>query len=666
MCRTPKGKDYSLADGPSSLELSLEVDTKNQENKRSGQISPNSLRNQKENGQHKVKSGQSSPVNNNKTSQGSSPVSRRPGSRSSNNSPYVLTSGQSSPNNRLSPVTPNNSVHNNQDQIILYGSNSGPSSPNAQSGQSSPRGQRSRSGQNSPQEQLAGQAFPANRGQSSPVEARAISANRNGNKSRKDVLYISDGDGAIGGCREEDLKERKINKLRKKLSTQDIIWLTACESVVNGDIGGIEKYLTSGGDPARQLTRDELLILDRPSAFEIGHTLVHLALRFRRDDMVAVLLTATDIASKGFKRLPSYTCPDLSSDIRREISMMVRQRKGSFPCFFLTECATFSLPAEIEDLPRHIHDQLMEEMMDGDVDKELTEDLIINWSLELSEKLGSRLYALWNRTAGDCLLDSVLQATWGILDIDNTLRKVLADSLREGAMSFYPKWKEYETMQAHLLNFTLDENQCAKDWKLLLTHASQPGASLEQLHIFALAHILRRPIIVYGVKVVKSFRGESIDFARFEGVYLPLLWERSFCCKIPIALGYTRGHFSALVPMEIDTDIPIGAGAHIDNAVDEQINYLPLVDHEGAFLPIHFVTGSELGQDETILRRWLDCFVTQDGLFVAIQKIGKRPPHVKQMMEVWLDHYRHLGHFSDDPAQVDAQQFSSDGDSDQD
>jgi len=37
------------------------------------------------------------------------------------------------------------------------------------------------------------------------------------------------------------------------------------------------------------------------------------------------------------------------------------------------------------------------------------------------------------------------------------------------------------------------------------------------MHIFALAHILRRPIVVYGVKVVKSFRGESIDFARFEG-----------------------------------------------------------------------------------------------------------------------------------------------------
>ena len=63
---------------------------------------------------------------------------------------------------------------------------------------------------------------------------------------------------------------------------------------------------------------------------------------------------------------------------------------------------------------------------------ELSENLIVNWSIEITEKLGSRLFALWNRTAGDCLLDSVLQATWGILDIDNTLRRALHDSLLEG------------------------------------------------------------------------------------------------------------------------------------------------------------------------------------------------------------------------------------------
>ena len=55
--------------------------------------------------------------------------------------------------------------------------------------------------------------------------------------------------------------------------------------------------------------------------------------------------------------------------------------------------------------------------------------------MELTTRLGSRLYALWNRTAGDCLLDSVLQATWGVMDRDNTLRRALADSLSEGAIA---------------------------------------------------------------------------------------------------------------------------------------------------------------------------------------------------------------------------------------
>lgn len=57
----------------------------------------------------------------------------------------------------------------------------------------------------------------------------------------------------------------------------------------------------------------------------------------------------------------------------------------------------------------------------------------INWSEELCESLGSRLFALWNRTAGDCLLDSVLQATWGVFDAENSLRQALSDSLSDAA-----------------------------------------------------------------------------------------------------------------------------------------------------------------------------------------------------------------------------------------
>jgi ubiquitin thioesterase ZRANB1 len=72
--------------------------------------------------------------------------------------------------------------------------------------------------------------------------------------------------------------------------------------------------------------------------------------------------------------------------------------------------------------------------------------------------------------------------------------------------------------------------------------ASQPGAALEQTHILCLAHVLRRPIIVYGIKYVKSWRGENLGYAKFEGVYLPLLWDPSFCYR------YHRSHMSVTDP----------------------------------------------------------------------------------------------------------------------
>ena len=37
-----------------------------------------------------------------------------------------------------------------------------------------------------------------------------------------------------------------------------------------------------------------------------------------------------------------------------------------------------------------------------------------------------------------------------------------------------------------------------QEWAGLLSLASQQGESLEQLHVFCLAHVLRRPIIIYG------------------------------------------------------------------------------------------------------------------------------------------------------------------------
>ncbi|XP_077619080.1 ubiquitin thioesterase ZRANB1 isoform X2 [Crocuta crocuta] len=401
--------------------------------------------------------------------------------------------------------------------------------------------------------------------------------------------------GAVGSKEELEVDFKKLKQIKNRMKKTDWLFLNACVGVVEGDLAAIEAYKSSGGDIARQLTADEVRLLNRPSAFDVGYTLVHLAIRFQRQDMLAILLT--EVSQEAAKCIPAMVCPELTEQIRREIAASLHQRKGDFACYFLTDLVTFTLPADIEDLPPTVQEKVFDEVLDRDVQKELEEESpIINWSLELATRLDSRLYALWNRTAGDCLLDSVLQATWGIYDKDSVLRKALHDSLHDCSHWFYTRWKDWESWysQSFGLHFSLREEQWQEDWAFILSLASQPGASLEQTHIFVLAHILRRPIIVYGVKYYKSFRGETLGYTRFQGVYLPLLWEQSFCWKSPIALGYTRGHFSALVAMENDGYGNRGAGANLNTDDDVTVTFLPLVDSERKLLHVHFLSAQEV------------------------------------------------------------------------
>lgn len=45
----------------------------------------------------------------------------------------------------------------------------------------------------------------------------------------------------------------------------------------------------------------------------------------------------------------------------------------------------------------------------------------------------------------------------------------------DGLARFYRRWKETESIEAQMLNFSLEESQCEHDWGILLSLASQPG-----------------------------------------------------------------------------------------------------------------------------------------------------------------------------------------------
>ena len=132
-------------------------------------------------------------------------------------------------------------------------------------------------------------------------------------------------------------------QIRTNLRESDWLWLSACVGVVEGELTAVEQFLSTGGSPTRQLTGDEILVLNRPGVFEVGDTLVHLGIRHQQEDLLAIILPP-EVSRKTFKRVPCHVSSDLAASVRKQAAQGLRQRKGDWPCYFFTDLVTFTLP----------------------------------------------------------------------------------------------------------------------------------------------------------------------------------------------------------------------------------------------------------------------------------------------------------------------------------
>ncbi|CAF4918250.1 unnamed protein product [Rotaria sp. Silwood1] len=482
-------------------------------------------------------------------------------------------------------------------------------------------------------------------------------------------------------------KRLVTTKRNSSSAASDRLWLKACQTLLDqGSLTVVFEYLLCGGDPTRQITIEDTQYLHcsyLSSIDLVGRTLKNLANitgqieQFCKFETAFQQLIRQQKKTPHQRRVPANICNRINRMIQHFFHSHLKLKKVTdFQSCVLTEWFTAVLPAEILDFSHRTQQQIFDDILDQQVQQELEVDnRIINWNSEVTNRFHSRLYALWNRKNGDCLLDSVLQVCLGVWDTENTLRRAMAECLENGSNKFFERWSEYERLVAEKQQYRQDEHQLRSDWNDVLTFANQPGESLGHAHIFALSHILRRPIIVYGVTNVKSYRGEYfIGLARFQGVYLPLLWEINSCSKSPICLGFTRNHFSALVPMQERSNITSSSSSRSsspliqnhDNDIqqrpspslspsftnqqqqqndtsDTQTFYHPLMDCDGNLLPVHFLTASEIGHEQAILHQWLDCGFTSNGLLVAKQKVGKRPQVCQQSLDAWLNLYSSNG-----------------------
>ncbi|XP_054477867.1 OTU domain-containing protein 7B isoform X2 [Anoplopoma fimbria] len=213
---------------------------------------------------------------------------------------------------------------------------------------------------------------------------------------------------------------------------------------------------------------------------------------------------------------------------------------------------------------------------------------------------------------GNCLLHAASLGMWGFHDRDLMLRKSLYALMDHGLEreALKRRWRWQQTQQNKESGLVYTEEEWQKEWNELLKLASSEprihystngtnGAessdepvyeSLEEFHVFVLAHVLRRPIVVVADTMLRDSGGEAFAPIPFGGIYLPLEVPAAKCHRSPLVLAYDQAHFSALVSME-----------QRDSSKDQVV--IPLTDSEHKMLPLHFAVDPgkdwEWGKDDT-------------------------------------------------------------------
>lgn len=183
---------------------------------------------------------------------------------------------------------------------------------------------------------------------------------------------------------------------------------------------------------------------------------------------------------------------------------------------------------------------------------------------------------------------------------------------------YHRRWQtEHEQLkQRYLGGYEMTEAQWTHEWEELVNLVSprefpsgRSGAqfgSLEEIHIFVLANVLRRTIIVLCDDTLRGNYGESFSPVNFCGIYLPLNWDPVDCVKSPLIIGYAQGHFAGIVSFE-DGNMDLGNHSFNHDGNSTAIHAVPLVKHDGSPLPIHFLLADEESQANGLLRQYLDC-----------------------------------------------------------
>ena len=198
---------------------------------------------------------------------------------------------------------------------------------------------------------------------------------------------------------------------------------------------------------------------------------------------------------------------------------------------------------------------------------------------------------------------------WGLPDNNLILRKhlhrLLTDDIKKEGI--HRRWRYLTTLRNQEAGgLTFSEEEWEFEWHEIIRIATnQPRRhpttdslrrystlrphyeSLEEVHVFAMAHVLHRPIIVVADNFLRNMHGEPLAPIYFGGIYLPLEHSAASCYKSPVILAYDSSHFSPLVAKK-DPVVVTKGNSRLRHSASKRETVMPLVTPDGALLPILF------------------------------------------------------------------------------
>ncbi|XP_066552902.1 tumor necrosis factor alpha-induced protein 3 isoform X1 [Amia ocellicauda] len=210
----------------------------------------------------------------------------------------------------------------------------------------------------------------------------------------------------------------------------------------------------------------------------------------------------------------------------------------------------------MSQFPLEFREVIQAAILDRGMQTSLEQEKKLNWCREVK-----RLVPLRTNGDGNCLLHAASQFMWGVEDTDLVLRKALYGALKEtDTRNFKVRFQMELILSQEFTETGLRYNSLnwEEEWDKVVEMASPSHShsglqydSLEDIHIFVLANILRRPIIIIADQVLRSMEsGSSFSPLNVGGIYLPLHWPVTKCYRYPIVLGYDSQHFAPLITIK--------------------------------------------------------------------------------------------------------------------